>query len=446
MSSSESSPLITYYGDDLTGSTDAMEALAGQGVDTVLFTAIPDDDLLARFRHYQAIGLAGTSRSESPAWMDQHLPSALGWLRERGAALCHYKTCSTFDSAPEVGSIGHALEIGHRLFGHSGVPIVVGAPQLRRYTAFGQLFAAAQGEVYRIDRHPVMSRHPVTPMLEADLRRHLASQTSLGIGLIDLPTLAANDVDARVEAAHEKHAALLYDVLDANSQAEVGRQLWRMRQPNGGFVVGSSGVEYALLAEWRRLGLVETPQIFSNPGPVECIAVVSGSCSGTTARQIRYAEAHGFTALRVDAARLVDDELATAELDAVRNRALAAFALGRSVVIYTALGPDDAQLTLLDSSSAHFIGRCLGSLLRDLVRAEHLPRVVVAGGDTSSHAIQELNIQALTTRLPLPLTPGAPMCTAHSCDATYDGLEITFKGGQMGDDAFFVRIRDAQLD
>ncbi len=56
------------------------------------------------------------------------------------------------------------------------VPVVVGAPQLKRYTAFGHLFAAYQGKVYRIDRHPVMSRHPVTPMDEADLALHLGGR------------------------------------------------------------------------------------------------------------------------------------------------------------------------------------------------------------------------------------------------------------------------------
>ncbi|MGO8249179.1 hypothetical protein ACC809_36725, partial [Rhizobium johnstonii] len=37
----------------------------------------------------------------------------------------------------------------------------------------GNLFAAYQGRIFRIDRHPVMSRHPVTPMDEADLAVHL---------------------------------------------------------------------------------------------------------------------------------------------------------------------------------------------------------------------------------------------------------------------------------
>ena len=156
-----------------------MEALASNGVPTVLFMNIPDDRLLSRFSDCQAIGIAGTSRSETPEWMDKNLGPIFTWLKSLGADICHYKVCSTFDSSPMIGNIGKAVEIGKSIFNQAYVPLVVGAPQLKRYTAFGNLFAAYQGKTYRIDRHPVMSRHPVTPMQEADLRFHLANQTKL---------------------------------------------------------------------------------------------------------------------------------------------------------------------------------------------------------------------------------------------------------------------------
>ena len=73
--------LISYYGDDFTGSTDVLEALSSNGVATVLFTSIPDQSSLDRFAGYRAIGLAGASRSESPEWMDRELPAVFDWLR-----------------------------------------------------------------------------------------------------------------------------------------------------------------------------------------------------------------------------------------------------------------------------------------------------------------------------------------------------------------------------
>src|SRR3546814_14822481 len=94
--------------------------------------------------------------------MDANLPGAFAAIGD--AAVLHYKTCSTFDSSPETGSIGRAMEIGARQFG-GVVPIVVGAPHLGRYVVFGNLFAVAGGdEVFRIDRPPTMARPPVTPM------------------------------------------------------------------------------------------------------------------------------------------------------------------------------------------------------------------------------------------------------------------------------------------
>src|SRR5580704_10150831 len=100
-----SAPLFCYYGDDFTGSTDALEALAANGVPSVLFVDPPDDGDLARFPDCRAVGVAGESRSRSPEWMAEHLPAIFRTLLDYGAPICQYKVCSTFDSSPECGSI-----------------------------------------------------------------------------------------------------------------------------------------------------------------------------------------------------------------------------------------------------------------------------------------------------------------------------------------------------
>ncbi|MFY9512622.1 MAG: four-carbon acid sugar kinase family protein, partial [Rubrivivax sp.] len=51
--------LLSYYGDDFTGSTDALEALTLAGVPTVLFLQPPDTTALQRFPGVRAVGLAG---------------------------------------------------------------------------------------------------------------------------------------------------------------------------------------------------------------------------------------------------------------------------------------------------------------------------------------------------------------------------------------------------
>ena len=440
----KTNPLISYYGDDLTGSTDVMEALASNGVDTVLFMDVPDDALKQRFDHCRAIGLAGTSRSETPDWMDAHLTPAFQWLKSLDADICHYKVCSTFDSSPQVGNIGKAVEIGKAMFGQPYVPVLVGAPQLKRYTAFGHLFAAYQGEIYRIDRHPVMSRHPVTPMAEADLRLHLSAQTALKTGLADLSMLAAANADERVETlCRDFDGMVLFDVDSPESQSHAGRQLWRLRRKAGWFVAGSSGVEYALLTAWDRAGLTQGNQSFPLPGKADRLAVVSGSVSPTTERQIRHATQNGFTGINLDPLELLGEN-GNAALERAVASGLDSLARGESVILNTALGPSADRGGDIDRipGSRHRLGRTLGTILRRLVEAQQLTRAVIAGGDTSSHALRELHVQALTTLLPLPQTPGSPLCTAHGTYAATNGLQIALKGGQVGSDGYFAQIRD----
>ncbi|MFY8114417.1 MAG: four-carbon acid sugar kinase family protein, partial [Rhabdaerophilum sp.] len=184
-------PVITFYGDDFTGSSAVMEVLAFAGLPSIMFLDVPSPAMLARIEGMAAIGIAGISRSKPPEWMDAELPRVFSALTRLGAPILHYKTCSTFDSAPHLGSIGRAIEIGLAETGAGFAPLVVGAPAIGRYQMFGNLFAALDGIGYRLDRHPVMSRHPATPMHEADLCRHLEGQTSLASAVVDWRVLMA---------------------------------------------------------------------------------------------------------------------------------------------------------------------------------------------------------------------------------------------------------------
>ena len=65
--------------------------------------------------------------------------------------------------------------------------------------------------------------------------------------------------------------------------------------------------------------------------------------------------------------------------------------------------------------------------------------MVVAGGDTSSYATQELGLYGL--EMLAELTPGAPLCRGYSDDPRFDGLEIALKGGQMGQANYFGMAR-----
>ncbi|RCW72954.1 3-oxo-isoapionate kinase OiaK [Pseudorhodoferax soli] len=444
--------LLAYYGDDFTGSTDVLEAFTAAGVPTVLFLQTPDAAALARFPDARCVGLAGQSRGRDPAWMQAHLRPALQALAGLGAPLLQYKVCSTFDSSPTTGSIGCAIDIGVPLMPGRWSPTVVGAPRLGRYQAFGNLFAVADGQGLRLDRHPTMSRHPVTAMAEADLRRHLAAQTGRPRALVDFTQLKAGHGAQALAQCLDGAAVppiVLVDVLDDETLREAGRLVWEQRGA-GVFTASSSGLQYALAAWWRAQGLLPAPAPLPSAAPAGRIAAVSGSCSPVTARQIEQAEADGFAILRLDLARALGSD-AQAELARVLAAAGAALDQGTSPLIYTARGPDDPAVQAFDAMAANAglsraeAGQRTGELLAATMRAllERVPalrRIAVAGGDSSGEVAAALGITALTVAA--GLAPGAPLCRAWSADARRDGLEIVLKGGQMGTPGFFASVRD----
>ena len=237
------SPLLAYYGDDFTGSADVMEVLTWAGLRTALFLQPPTAQQLATFEGLRAFGIAGWSRSMSPAEMDTELKPALEQLKSSGAAIIHYKTCSTFDSSPEIGSIGHALELGLEVFGETPVPIVIGAPNLGRYQIFGNLFARSglDTEPFRLDRHPTMRQHPITPMTEADIRQHLALQTDVKVDTGDILQLNAERSDFN-DLLRTKYGALLFDVLYAEHLPRIGEAIQTMVDAKApAFVIGYTG-------------------------------------------------------------------------------------------------------------------------------------------------------------------------------------------------------------
>jgi uncharacterized protein YgbK (DUF1537 family) len=197
----------------------------------------------------------------------------------------------------------------------------------------------------------------------------------------------------------------------------------------------------------------ESPEFEPLP-PVDQLVVMSGSASPITANQIDAAKEEGFTDVRIDTAALVDPSTADGEHDRVVSEALDVLDAGDSVVVYAARGPDDDAITAtnrqaerLDDSPdnvGQYIAECQGTILRTILNDAALDRVVVTGGDTCGHVTAALEIYALQTRF--PLAPGSPLCRVHANTPRFDGLELALKGGQLGDDRYFIHARDGVED
>ena len=444
--------LLAYYGDDFTGSADVMEVLQWAGLRTVLFLQPPSPQQFAAFPGLRAFGVAGWSRSMSPAEMDTELKPVLSRLRDSGAAIVHYKTCSTCDSSPEIGSIGRVLEHGRELFGNAVIPIMVAAPNLGRYQVFGNLFARSglDSEPYRLDRHPTMRHHPITPMTESDVRSHLAQQTHLKVALHDILQVQDGTPCDLAKHAASDFAAVLFDVLYPEHLANIGAAMQAMADVKAPiFAVGSSGVEYALTAHWADSGQMTARQTHPAGRPrfsaTDQLVVVTGSCSPVNDRQITWAEQNGFETIPLNPARLVSSQTSDDETIATVQIAVERLRQGANIILHSSRGPDDPRisetrdamrsLNLSDTEiklhSGRMLGPMLGRILRGILTAHPLRRVGVAGGDTSGYIARELQLTALEAIA--PVAPGSPLCRAHADNDLHD-VEFFFKGGQVGKD------------
>jgi uncharacterized protein YgbK (DUF1537 family) len=220
--------------------------------------------------------------------------------------------------------------------------------------------------------------------------------------------------------------ALFFDGFSDAMQQETARLIWNGAAKRSVFAVGSSGLTSGLLQHWRSIGLIPPAKTPPPAKPADRLLILSGSCSPATAKQIRRAKHLGFTTLRLQG---------PAPWSAQIMKALEALKSGRSVVLYTALGPQRK-----DEKHGERFGASLGKTLRRLVIESGVRRILIAGGDTSTHAVKQLGLDALT--FAAPLVPGVPLCRCHAADSSLAGLELALKGGQMGPEDFFAQVRD----
>jgi 3-oxoisoapionate kinase len=423
-------PRIAYYGDDFTGATDTLATATQGGLRALLFLRVPTQVMLGAAGDLDCIGVAGASRSMAPAEMERELRPVADCFARLGAPVVHYKTCSTFDSSPQIGNVAVALRVLSERISGRFLPIIGGQPNIGRYCAFGHLFAAAEsgGPVLRIDRHP-MAHHPVTPMTESDLRLHLARQGLTGIRSVPYPAYEAPEaLDRIVEEAAGKGEALLFDVTRPADLAPIGRVIWQEARQRQLVAAGPSGVTQALCAHWGEAAPVAS-RIPAADGPV---LVIAGSLSPVTRRQIEAAA--DFAQVPLDALRLARGEPDHAE--ACIREISTLLGAGRSVIAHTTLLGDERRAS---ETPGLKIAKATGQLVARVLSAACVRRLGVAGGDTSTWILRALDIWGLSFLG--HLAPGVALCKAHADKRDLDGIEVMLKGGQMGPPDLFGRLR-----
>ncbi|SHO43089.1 four-carbon acid sugar kinase family protein [Desulfopila aestuarii] len=421
-----------FCGDDFTGASDTLATLSRAGLNCRLFLS-PDAVLNCPEQHeLDAIGIATATRSLPPAAITLELTKIAKAFASLSPDLIHYKVCSTFDSSPEIGSIGTAINTFRQILPNGKVMIIGGQPSLRRYCVFSNLFAAAtNGEIHRIDRHPTMANHPVTPMHEADLRDVLTAQGVTSINAIHLPAYQDDfaTVREKVRSLLAAHTALLFDVHDPSDLKLIGR-LMQEQLPKPLLVVGSSSVAEAYSSAMT--DQIMFPSTRTPSTPKRPVFILAGSRSQATAIQVENAK-DLFFKVSIDPAKIE------------QNREHLLSQLTRTSL--QQLSDGNHVMAVVESSMEHHLTRTdvasfTAKLAAKIALSGELDRLCIAGGDTSSLALQWFGVDSLSFLA--DIEPGLCLCQLHcKNNPAIDDLQIVLKGGQMGSPDLFSKIAGA---
>lgn len=403
--------------DDFTGATDLANNLVRAGMKVVQAIGVPTGPVGA----VDAVVVALKSRTIPAADAVAQSLAALRWLQAQGCGQFYFKVCSTFDSTP-AGNIGPVAEALRTALGASFCCVTPAFPENARTVYQGHLFV---GEVLLSDSG--MRNHPLTPMTDANLVRVLQAQVTSRVGLVGHAVVRRGAAAIRDRIAQLSAEGCRFGIVDAIADAdllELGRALH-----DAPLVVAGSGVAIGLP---QNHGIVPSAEAASLPPARGSAAVISGSCSEATNRQVAAFVQAGLPALQVDPLRIAAGDDVVGEALAWAAPRLGA----QPVLVYSSATPAQVQAVQAQlgvEAAGAAVENALAAIARGLVE-RGVGRLVVAGGETSGAAVQALGVQQM--RIGPQIDPGVPWChaTATACGAD---VHLALKSGNFGGPDFF---------
>ncbi len=413
--------LLGCIADDFTGASDLANTLAKEGMRTTQYIDIPSADAEC---DCDAAIISLKSRSIDSADAVAQSLAALAWLQDKGATQFLFKYCSTFDSTAK-GNIGPVAEALADELGTSAVVVCPAFPTTGRTIYQGHLFVFD-----KLLNESGLENHPLNPMTDADIRRWLSLQCQCKVGHV-----AQADVSAGPEAvAQALKKAAAHDeklvVVDATADRDlrcIGEAL-----ADAELITGGSGIALGLPENFRRRGQLAnqlsgfTPQ----PGPA---AILAGSCSATTRKQITHYQDGPHIGLNV--------------IDIINNKItpddiLALLTTDTAPLIFSSADPDTVkqlQATHGAMQTAGAIEAFFGELAKALV-SNGIKRLVVAGGETAGAVISALQLSAF--HIGPEIDPGVPALSTVGADP----IAVALKSGNFGGENFFSEAAAALHD
>jgi uncharacterized protein YgbK (DUF1537 family) len=412
--------------DDFTGATDLANNLVRAGMRVIQTIGVPSSGLDAAV---DAVVIALKSRTVPADEAVTASLSALRWLEGQGAAQFYFKYCSTFDSTSK-GNIGPVIDALMTALGsrpNADFTIATPAfPDNNRAVFKGYLFV---GDV--LLNESGMQHHPLTPMRDPNLVRVLQAQCRRTVGLVDCTVVQQGPAAIRRRFDALRAQGVGVAIVDAISNEDLLRLGPAVADLP--LVTAGSGVAIALPANF---GIAPSTAASELPPKTGFQAIVSGSCSQATIRQVRVHVRSGGDAFLVDATQVAAGADVVAEALAWASSRIA----HGPVLIYSTADPEQVQAIQRDlgvERAGAMLEATLAAIARGLV-ALGVQQLVVAGGETSGACVQALGVTQL--KIGPQIDPGVPWCHAQTGDRA--GLHLALKSGNFGTDDFFRKAFD----
>lgn len=406
--------ILGCIADDFTGAGDLANTLSNGGMHTRLYvgTDRPAEEC-------EAGVVALKTRSISSADAVGQSIAALHWLLAAGCQQIIFKYCSTFDSTAK-GNIGPVAEALAEALHVRGVIVCPAFPGTGRTVYQGHLFVGD-----RLLSESGMERHPLTPMVDSDIRRWLGSQSQVEPAHIALPIVREGPEVLRKALQKNSATLVVVDAITNDDLQTIGKAA-----AEAPLITGGSGVAMALPDNFREAGLIGRSRSGFR-GQSAPALVLAGSCSAATLDQVAH-----YRSLHPSFEINVTDVMAGPQV-IEHIRAFLQDHENSAPLIFSSAAPErvrSAQAAHGSARSAAAVEALFSAIAREAVSAG-FGRIVVAGGETSGAVVTALGLTSL--EIGPEIDAGIPALTSQ----TQSGhkIALALKSGNFGAPDFLAK-------
>ena len=419
--------LFGSVADDFTGASDLADTLVASGLSTMLLIGLPEAGLLpAEAAEAEAVVFALKTRSIRASEAVRQSLAAARFLRAAGCRHLFFKYCSTFDST-SAGNIGPVADALLDEIGGDFTIFCPAFPKNGRKIFNGHLFV---GPVLLSESG--MQNHPLTPMTDPNLVRVLQAQTRHKVGLINFDSVKQGASAIRAGMQKLRSQGVRYAIVDAVDEDDLAAIGAAALDEGLALSTGGSGLGGGLAPSLRNpdefgteRGAMRFPKV---QGPA---AVIAGSCSRATLGQIEYFVKTDKPFFRVEIGALLMGKERVIE----QALAWAKPRLGSEPLLIAASESPEAVVQHQQAHGREYVGHLIESALAEITHGlvgAGVRRLILAGGETSSAAVERLDLRAL--HIGPTIDPGVPWTFSLGNDP----LALALKSGNFGAPDFFT--------